>query len=187
MGPKRRRRGTRLRIEAPAETGEVNVAEPLPDQIIRKIQDVAELYHRLVIVAAPSGSGKTAALQEVSERTGYPRINANLELSRRLLDLTERQRALQVPRLLGEIAGAASGDVVLLDNVEVLFDVTLKLDPLQCLLGLARNRTVVVAWNGTVTSDGAHHSQLSYAEPGHAEYRRYPANDLVVMSPVVTT
>ena len=89
--------------------------------------------------------------------------------------------------MLGEIAGAASSDVVLLDNVEILFDVTLRLDPLQCLRGLARNRTVVVAWNGTLTSNGEHHSQLSYAEPGHPEYRRYSANDLVVMSPVVTT
>ncbi|MGH9461482.1 MAG: BREX-3 system P-loop-containing protein BrxF [Vicinamibacteria bacterium] len=161
--------------------------EPLADQIIRAIHEVATLYHRLVIVAAPSASGKTAALQEVSGRTGYRRINVNLELSHRLLDLTERQRALHVPRLLGEIAEAAPGDVVLLDNVEILFDVTLKLDPLQCLRGLARHRTVVVAWNGTLAFDGAHHPQLSYAESGHPEYRRYPASDLVVMSAVVTT
>ena len=162
------------------------MAEPLADQIIRKTQEVTELYHRLVIIVAPSGSGKTAALQEVSKRTGYPRINVNLELSRCLLDLTERQRALQVPCLLDVIAGAASTDVVLLDNVEILFDVNLKLDPLQCLRGLSRNRTVVVAWNGMLTSDGAHNSRLTYAEPGHPEYRRYPVGDLVVVSPVVT-
>src|SRR6266540_5505605 len=104
------------------------MSEPLADQIARKIQEVSELYYRLVIVAAPSRSGKTAALQQVSERTGYPRINVNLELSRRLLNLTERQRALQVPRLLRELVEAASPDVVLLDNIEILFDVNLKLD-----------------------------------------------------------
>ncbi len=166
-----------------AKGGDEDVPEPLVDQIIGKIPETAVLYHRLVILAAPSGSGKTAVLQEVSERTGCARINVNLELSRRLLDLTERQRALQVPRLLEEIAASAAGDLVLLDNVEILFDVSLKLDPLQCLRGLARNRTVVVAWNGTMTSDGGNHSHLSYAEPGHPEYRRYPANDLIVMSP----
>lgn len=187
MGPQGGAQRNHTPARSSRKAGEMSVAEPLADQIVRKIQEVGELYHRLVIVAAPSGSGKTAVLQEVSERTGYQRISVNLDLSRRLLDLTERQRALQVPRLLDEIVGAACGNVVLLDNVEILFDVNLKLEPLQVLRGLARNRTVVVAWNGSVTSAGARHSQLSYAEPGHPEYRHYPANDLVVMSPASTT
>lgn len=125
--------------------------ESLADQILRKIGEVDGLYHRLVIVVAPSGGGKTAALQEVAERTGYPRININLDLSRRLLDLTERQRSLQVPQLLNEIIREMPGEVVLLDNIEILFDIRLKQDPLRCLQGLARNRTIVVAWNGTLT------------------------------------
>lgn len=159
------------------------MAEPLSEQIIRKIAEVSGLYHRLVIVVAPSGAGKTAALQEVAERTGYPRINVNLELSRRLLDLTRRQRLLQIPRTLSEIVSEASGEVVLLDNVEILFDVDLSQDPLRCLQSLSRNRTIVVAWNSTITSDDRSHAFLTYATPDHREYRRYPANDLVVVSP----
>ncbi len=159
------------------------MGQPLPDQIIRKIDEVSGLYHRLVIVAAPSGAGKTAALQEVAERAGYQRVNVNLELSRRLLDLTQRQRSLQMARLLSDIAGEAPGEVVLLDNVEILFDVDLNQDPLRCLQSLSRNRTVVVAWNGTITSDDPSHAFLAYATPDHREYRRYPASDLVVLGP----
>ena len=98
------------------------MAEPLADRVIKRIGQAAELYHRLVMLVAPAGSGKTAALQDVHERTAAPLVNVNLELSRRMLDLTERQRALQLPRLLAEIVGASAADVVLLDNVEVLFD-----------------------------------------------------------------
>lgn len=156
---------------------------PLAEQTIRKIGEAAGLYHRLVIVAAPSGAGKTAALQSVAERTGYPRVNVNLELSRRLLDLTLRQRSLQVARLLSDIVGEVPGDVVLLDNVEILFDVDLSQDPLRCLQGLSRNRTIVVAWNGTITSDDPSRAFLTYATPDHREYRRYPASDLVVLGP----
>ena len=86
-----------------------------------------------------------------------------------MLDLTERQRALQLPRLLSEIVGASAADVILLDNIEVLFDVSLKQDPLRLLQGLSRNKTVVAAWSGSI--DGEH---MVYATPDHPEYRRYP-------------
>jgi AAA+ superfamily predicted ATPase len=102
------------------------MAEPLADQVLRKIGEARELYHRLILMVGPTGSGKTSALQEVSASTSAPIINVNLELSRRMLDLTERQRALQLPRLLGEIVGEATGELVLLDNVEILFDAHLK-------------------------------------------------------------
>ena len=67
------------------------MAEPLADQVVRKIKQADELYHRLMLVVAPAGEGKTTALQDVKERVGAPLINVNLDLSRRMLDLTERQ------------------------------------------------------------------------------------------------
>lgn len=152
--------------------------EPLAEQIIRRIDDGTGLYYRLVLVVAPSGGGKTAALLDVAKRMGLRCINVNLELSLRLLDLTERQRCLQVPRLLKEIVGKDGDEVVLLDNLEILFDVSLKQDPLRCIQGLARNRAVVATWNGSIL-DG----YLIYATPDHKEYRRYPANDLLIASP----
>ena len=130
------------------------------------------------MLVAPASAGKTAALQDVHARTAAPLVNVNLELSRRMLDLTERQRALQLPRLLSEIAGSAATEVVLLDNIEVLFDVLLKQDPLRLLQGLSRNKTVVAAWSGSI--DGEH---MIYATPDHPEYRRYPVRDFLVVNP----
>ena len=99
-----------------------------------------------------------------------------------MLELTERQRALQLPRLLREIVGNGGGEMILLDNIEVIFDVGLKQDPLRLLQGLSRNKTVVAAWNGTIVEDS-----LTYAAPDHPEYRRYPIHDFLVASPEVTT
>lgn len=152
--------------------------EPLVDQVMRKIDQAAELYHRLILVVGPPGTGKTSALREVKKRTGAPLINVNLELSRRMLDLTERQRVLQVPRLLAEILKEANGDRILLDNIEILFDVSLRQDPLRLLQGLSRSKTVVVAWNGSVES-----GHITYAVPDHPEYRRYPIHDLLIAGP----
>lgn len=154
------------------------MAELLAKQILRKIGEAYELYYRLILMIGPEGSGKTAALQEVAAVTSAPLINVNLELSRRMLSLTERQRALQLPRLLGEIVSEDDGALVLLDNIEILFDVHLKQDPLRLLQGLSRNKTVVTAWNGSAV-DG----YITYAAPGHPEYRRYPIRDFLVVSP----
>jgi len=157
------------------------MAEPLADQVVRKIKQADQLYHRLMLVVAPAGAGKTTALQDVKERVGAPLINVNLDLSRRMLDLTERQRALQLPRLLREIVSDTEGEVVLFDNIEILFDVSLKQDPLRLLQGLSRNKTVVAAWNGSIDVD-----HLIYAVPDHPEYRRYMVRDFLVASPEVT-
>ena len=58
------------------------MAEPLADRVIRKIGQAVELYHRLVMLVAPAGAGKTTALQDVHERTVASLVNVNLELSR---------------------------------------------------------------------------------------------------------
>ncbi|MGC8854924.1 MAG: DUF6079 family protein [Halothiobacillaceae bacterium] len=39
------------------------MAEPLADRVIRGIGQAAELYHRLVMLVAPAGSGKTTDQQ----------------------------------------------------------------------------------------------------------------------------
>lgn len=146
------------------------------ESVIERIDAAKALYHKLVFVVAESGSGKTSLLREVSQALSAPLINVNLELSRRLLDLTERQRALQIPKLLAEIIEQGRNDVLLLDNIEILFDASLQQDPLRLLQGLSRNKTLVVAWNGSIESH-----QMEYAEPGHPEHRRYPVRDFLVV------
>lgn len=88
-----------------------------------------------------------------------------------------RQRLLYLERILGEIVNEVTGDVVLLDNIEVLFDDSLKRDPLKLIQDLSRNKTIVAAWTGSV--DKGH---LIYAVPGHSEFRRYPISGFVVIN-----
>ena len=154
------------------------------EQLLRLIPTVSELYNRLILVVAPGGGGKTASLLSVASRTGAQLVDLNLELSRRLLELTERQRKLQASRLVGELVGQAAvrndaSGVVLLDNIEILFDVSLSIDPLRLLEEVARNWTLVVAWRGRVDS-----GRLVYAHPAHPEFRRYQADDLVIVTSV---
>ena len=151
------------------------MAEPLADQIMRKIEYAAVRYHRLVLVVGRAGTGKTAVLQDVGNCTGTSPINVNLELARRMLELTERQRKIQLQQLLRDIVVKGGQEVVLLDNTEIIFDIALAQHPLRLLQNLSRNKTVVAAWNGTINND-----YLMYADPSHPEFRRYPMRDLLV-------
>jgi hypothetical protein len=141
------------------------------------IRQAACQYYRLVIVADLSGSGKTAALQAVAQHNGYHYLNVNLELSKRLLELPRSQRSRQVERLFKEVIASVPGDVVLLDNLEVLFDLALEVEPLRLLQVSSRNRTVVASWNGT-WKDGT----LMYAEPGHPEFVQFKQTEAVVVT-----
>ena len=153
------------------------MANLIADTVLKSIEQVDALYHRLILIVALSGTGKTAALQTVHSRTGSRLINVNLELSRQLLDLSERQRALQLPRQLSDIVNAVPADLVLLDNIELLFDPLLKQDPLRLLQGISRNKTLVVAWNGSIIDE-----HIVYATPDHAEYKRYQPNGIIVIN-----
>ena len=152
------------------------MAAPLSNRIADRLPETAGLYHRLLLVVGRASTGKTKALRDLAEKHGWPLVNVNLALSERLLDLTSKQRALRVPRLLGEIVDAHPGDVVLLDNTEILFSTELHQDPLRLLQGLGRNRTVMATWSGEIDAEN-----LTYAAPGHPEYRRCPRSQVIVV------
>lgn len=140
------------------------------------IEQAAGQYYRLVVLAGAPGSGKTAALQSVSQKLDCPVVNVNLELSKKMLELTRTQRSRQVERLLKEVIAAAPGDVVLLDNLEILFDIALEVEPLRLLQVSSRNRTIVASWNGSFRE-----GTLTYAEPGHPEFIQFKQTEAIVI------
>ncbi|MDC0740857.1 BREX-3 system P-loop-containing protein BrxF [Polyangium mundeleinium] len=150
---------------------------PLAARLLDRVSDAGVMYHRLVLTVGPAGSGKTEAFTDLAAAHGWPCINVNLKLAERLLDLTQKQRAVRVAGLLDDIVKATSAEVVLLDNIEMLFAVELAQDPLRLLQGLSRNRTIVASWPGTF--DGR---VLAYAEPGHREFKKYSTPQAVIVN-----
>ncbi|MDL2279473.1 BREX-3 system P-loop-containing protein BrxF [Desulfovibrio sp. OttesenSCG-928-G11] len=151
------------------------VSQSAMDAVLQLLQSADATYYKLILVVGKPETGKTAVLQSVAEKLNTSVINTSLELSARLLELTSRQRALRLPEIFTD-AVTSENKAAILDNLEIIFDRNLQQDPLRLLQGISRNRQVIAAWSGAL-EDG----KLIYAEPDHAEYRRYSVNDFFVV------
>jgi replicative DNA helicase len=141
----------------------------------RLVDEIAALHSKLILLVGRPGCGKSALLAQLANRRGAKVMHVGAVLGKRLAAFAQRQRALQANGAMRELADEyASGDLLLLDNIELLFDQMLKLDPLDLLKRHAHVRRVVAVWPGELR-DG----RLSYAEMGHPEYQDHGLEGVV--------
>ncbi len=114
--------------------------------------------------------GDKTESQELSE---HEQLNLNKSLSALLINMPKSERARSVERLVSSLISDASADEVVINGLEILFDRSLAIDPVRLLEACSKNKTLLVSWPGDKTKSG-----LSYALPGHPEYRSYKPSDL---------
>lgn len=140
--------------------------------------EVAESdYFRLVLLVGLPGSGKTQRLRDFASEYGYGVITVGGPAAAALLELPEYQRPRRIAAVVTALVDARPETVILLDDIELLFDPSLATDPLRLLQTLSRNRTIVAAWPGEYVGD-----VLTYADAGHPEHRVCRAPDVVVVN-----
>jgi len=142
--------------------------------------EISALHSRLILLIGPPRSGKTALLNSFGERMGMVPLSIGSELGRRLMPIPHKQRHLQTGNLLRELVEIhAPGDFLLIDNIELLFDPSLQLSPLDLLKKQAHTKKVVAVWPGELRGEGRT-ARLTYAEMGHPEQRDYATDGVVV-------
>ena len=141
------------------------------------VDEVGSLQTKLILIVGPPRSGKTTAIGELARRRDAKVLNFSAGLGRNLLGLARARRPIEAFEKMRELFDEyAAGDLVLVDNLELLFDRTLKLDPLDTLRRHAHARRVVATWPGELKN-----GRLTYASPGHPEHQDYAAQGLVAL------
>ena len=130
---------------------------PFSSRLDERIPSASGLYHRLALTPGPARTGKTGALTEPSDTTGWPRITVNLQLA-------ETRR----PPLPTLCCSTTSRSFLSSSSLRTRCDYS---------KSLTRNRTLVAACPGSF----AGHT-LTYAEPGHRKFRQYAAPQAVIVN-----
>lgn len=151
------------------------------DQVEAAVDALASGYERLVLIVGPPGSGKSSVLRDAADERHWPVTSLGLELAERMLEVPVQQRPARALDTISAILDELNSDVACLDNIELLFEPSLQLDPLGLLQSLSRQKTLVVAWPGGIVGD-EDSPRLVHAERPHPEYREYPGRGLVLLS-----
>lgn len=149
------------------------VAHQAVEKLESLVDEVGTLQSKLILLIGSTTTGKKALLHSLAKNRGVMPLNVGAELGCRLAGMPQRQRHLQTTTILRELADQhAHGDLLLFDNIELLFDRSLQLDPLDLLKRHAHARRVVAVWPGELQGN-ARTGRLTYADMGHPEHQDY--------------
>jgi len=127
--------------------------------ITKKVEDLNNENHKLLLVIGTPGSGKSKVIRNYSEDTGIP-----------ILDLDKIFANTPSDRLMDEMKNFLSTyhqKVLLLDNKKILYAKNSTIDLLAFLKEISLSIPVVATWNGKI-EDG----QLFH-------FRKDSPNDLI--------
>lgn len=145
------------------------------EKLDQMVDEIGAVHSKLLLIVGTNHGGKTALIRALATKRSITPLNVSAELAARLAALPPKQRRLQAVSILRELADQrAKGDLLLLDNLEVLFDKTLQLDPLDLLKRHAHSRRVIAIWPGELNN-----SHLIYANMGHPEHQDYSLDGVV--------
>lgn len=132
------------------------------------ITDFLRTSHTCLLFVHPAVSRLEDAANELLSVYDWPRLSVGRELSIALLSEPPMRRSRAARRWMKTRVGQMTPGPVLCTEIDLLFDPTLKLDPLRLMRDVGQVTRLVVTWPGSYVDN-----VLAYAVPGHSHYRTW--------------
>ena len=136
----------------------------------RQSQEYDELYASLVdrycrlLLITGNSSSKEVFFNHLWNDDSRP-LYLGKELVILLRDLTPDQRTRTVVDFFTQLLNRT--ETLFLTDIEILFDRSLRINPLSILKNAARNQAIIVDWPGRINFSTG---KLTYASPEYADY-----------------
>ncbi len=152
-------------------------ARPEQKTMANSTQQARNIDGSLALNGQPIPPGPALLVDDMVDSRWTLTVAAWLELGRRLAATPNNKRGFSAGELLREIADKErTEDPLLLDNLELLFEPGLQINPLDLVRRLAHSKRVVAVWPGELRGD-----RLIYADMSHPEHRDYSRDGVVVL------
>jgi len=133
------------------------------------LKDASAQHYKLIIIVGSAGTGKTAMLHDVIKDYNVSTINMGEELSRALMATPLGLRPIKAEDTAEKLILDAPTAQVAIDNIEILFEPPMELNPLAFLKRLSQSKTIIVTWTGNYSNN-----TLTYGTLDHPASQEFP-------------
>lgn len=149
---------------------------PYSDKIPELQADLARArseHYRLVWLVGGTDSERSSILRALAEAEDGVFVEVGKKLSEALIEVPAPLRTASVEECFSACFGEPLPAVTCLDHLEILFEPSLRINPITLVKGASRHAVIVSAWPG-MTKDG----QLTFGSPDHPAYMEPSKQDL---------
>lgn len=130
-------------------------------------------HFRLVWIAGGTAAERSALLRALSDAENGRLIDVGKVLSTALIDVPLPLRTASVEDCFVACLGAPPAAVSCLNHLEILFDPSLRTNPVALVRGASRYAVIVAAWPGNVIAN-----RLSFGSSDHPAYMELSEQDI---------
>lgn len=130
-------------------------------------------HFRLVWLAGGADSERSALLRALADAEDGIFVELGKKLSEALLEVPAPLRTASVEECFAACFGESSCPVTCLNHLEILFESSLRINPVTLVKRASRHALIVAAWPG-LTKDG----QLTFGSPDHPAFMEPSKQDL---------
>jgi hypothetical protein len=149
---------------------------PYSDKIPELQADLARArseHYRLVWLAGGTDSERSSLLRALAEAEDGVFVEVGKKLSAALLEVPAPLRTASVEECFAACLGESSCPVTCLNHLEILFESSLRINPVTLVKRASRHALIVAAWPGVVDGHG-----LTFGSPDHPTFMELTRQEL---------